>query len=179
MTRRPPAPPLPAKPFSVEEAAERLGNTMNLFDTSAEAQAELDASGAVLLEDARDILSDRVTDGEFCFAIPFLLQIWFALVPPGCRAPEVPFDDLEKSFTTHLRQAEAANRAGNPKKLEAFVKDCPQPGLMLAVASAILKSAPDFPKEIQPGPAPQLVILALLKTVVQELDQALRHQGSS
>ena len=173
---RPPAPPLPAAPLDVEEAARRFENALGLFATAAEAEDELDASGATLLDDAARLTEDVLTETDFCFAIPFLLQTWFALVPRGCRAPEIHFDDLEQDFTASLRQLQACAEARTPKKLESFFQTGPQPELMLVLLSAFFEAATTAPKKIRPRLEAQPVILALLKSVVKQLDEVLGHQ---
>lgn len=173
---RPPAPPLPDQPLDIEEASERLESAMDLFASAAEAERELRASGATLLEDAEALTLDLMTEADFCFAIPFLLQIWFALVPAGCRAPEIDFDELGKNFAANLRELEKSAKAATPKKLQAFFQKGPQPEMMLVVLGAFIPAATDAPKEIRPSPDAQPVILALLKTVVETLDAALRRK---
>lgn len=173
---RPPAPPLPDEPLDFEEGCDRLRAAMDSFVTAAEAEKELQASGATLLEDAERLMLDRMTEADFCFAIPFLLQAWFALVPRGCRAPEIDFDDLEKAFTASLRQLEVCTQSASPKKMELFFQSGPQPGLMLAILGGIIPAANTAPKEIRPTPEAQPLILAFLKTVVEKLDAALRRK---
>ena len=68
-----------------------------MFDTAAAAENELTASGTTLLQDAEELTLEQLGENDFCFAIPFLLQTWFALVPSGCRAPEINFAALEKT----------------------------------------------------------------------------------
>jgi hypothetical protein len=173
---RPPAPPLPKEPLDFEAACVRLEATMDLFATAAEAEQELIASGATLLEDAEELTLDLISEADFCFAIPFLLQTWFALVPDGCRAPEIDFDRLGKTFEANLRELDVCARAGTPKKFEAFFQSGPQPGLMLAIMSGFIPAANAAPKEIRPTPDAQPVILALLKTLVEKLDESLRQR---
>jgi hypothetical protein len=173
LSNRPP-PPLPDVPLDLEEAIERLHDRLQLFDTAAEAEEELLASGATILDDAEELTLDLLTEEDFCIAIPFLLQAWFALVPPGCRAPEINFANLEKTFASNLRQIEACTRAGTPKKLESFFLSGSQPGLMLALMGGFLEAAQTVPKEFRPAPVTQPVILALLKSVLEELNEALR-----
>ena len=83
---RPPAPRLPPAPFDFDEAITRLEAALDLFDTAAAAEKELSASSATLLMDAEEMTRGELSENDFCFAIPFLLQTWFAFVPrPGYR----------------------------------------------------------------------------------------------
>jgi hypothetical protein len=170
---RPVAPPLPAAPFDFEEAQRRLEAAAKLFKTAAEAQAELDASGATVLVDAEELMSG-LKEVDHCFAIPFLLHAWFALVPRGCRAPTIDFINLRNSFIANLRQLDVCAQAKTPKKLEQFFLSGPQPNLMLALLSGFTQSAMTAPKEIRPRPDAQPIILAMLKAIVEQLDSVLR-----
>jgi hypothetical protein len=173
---RPPAPRLPDAPLELEAAGGRLQTAMDLFATAAEAEDELVASGATILEDAEELTRDSLMEHDFCFAIPFLLQIWFAVVPCGCRAPEINFADLEATFLANLRQLDICAQAGSPKQMEAFFQSGPQPALMLALLGAFLEAASTAPKKLRPALEAQPVILALLKSVVETLDGALRRK---
>jgi hypothetical protein len=160
----------------LDEATDRLEAGLELFKTAADAEEELLASGATILEDADQLTMDRLTENEFCFAVPFLLETWFALVPLGCRAPEIDFADLEATFASNLRQIESSAKAETPKKMASFFLSGPQPGLMMALLGGFLEAAKTAPKELQPALAAQSVILVLLKSVVEKLDEALRQK---
>ena len=172
----PPAPRLPVAPLDLEEAIQRLGAAIDMFPTAAAAEEELAASGATLLEDVDELTVDVLSDSDFTFAVPFLLQIWFALVPRGCRAPEINFADLEISFAENLRQLEACAQAATPRQLESFFQKGPQPGMMLVLLGSFLEAANTAPKQFRPPLDAQPVILALLKSVVEKLDEALRRK---
>ena len=171
---RPPAPPLPAHPFDLEEAIERLQVGMDLLKSPAAAEEELSASGATVLEDAYGLTVDLLTEKELGFAVPFFFQAWFALVPPGCRAPEIDLDDLEMEFESNLRALQSSAEAETPEKMESFFLTGPQPGLTTALLGGFLEAAKAAPRKLRPGAEAQSVILVLLKTIVDTLDAALR-----
>lgn len=106
-------------PWELAEAFDRLKIGMNLFATAAEAEAELDASGATVLEDAIELTLDSLSENDFCFAVPFLLHAWFALMPPGYRAPQIKFADLETAFAPELRELRVSTYDAT-QKMEAF-----------------------------------------------------------
>ena len=171
---RPPAPRLPAEAFDFDEAVKRLQDGIEAFGTAAEAMEELGVSGATILDDAEQLTLDDMSDEEFWFAVPYLIQAWFALVPQGCRAPEISYSDLETALVSNLSQILAAAQGGTPKKLEAFFLGTPQPALMTVLMSQFLDTANAGPKKGRLGRAAQSVILALLVSVVELLDRALR-----
>jgi hypothetical protein len=170
---RPPAPPLPAEPLEVEAAIRRLHNAMDCFSTTAEAEAELAASGATILDDAEELTLDCLSENDFCMAIPFLLQVWFALVPRGCRAPKINYEGLEKTFRSNLQQMTFCIQDETPEKLESFFKSSPQPDLILALMGEFMETVHPAPKKFRPSLNSQPVILALLKSVMEQLDAAL------
>jgi len=171
---RPPAPRLPAAPLNLKEAADRLEKAMLMFGTFAAAQDELAASGATLLDDIDDLTADSLPDRDYTFALPFIAQIWFALVPTGCRAPEIDFDDFEAAYASNLRQLLECAKDPSPKKLESFFRDSMQPDFMTVIIGGVFQAMTAVPKEFQPSPPGQPIILALLKTLVQKLSEALR-----
>jgi hypothetical protein len=171
---RPTAPLLPDEPFDLEEAMERLQDALDSFQTAAEAEEELYASGSTLLDDAGELTIDVLSDEDYWFAIPFLLRAWFSLVPPGCRSPEITFDDLERAFLSGLRQIESCGKARTPEALESFLQSGRQSCLTMVLLSEYLEAAGIAPKKLRPTPAGHPVILALLRSVVDLLDAALR-----
>lgn len=173
----PPAPPLPGKPLSLEAAARRLEAGMEASETAAEAEATLHASGLTLIEDAGELTEGLLSDEEFSWAVPFLLQVGFVLVPPGHRAPPLDFDDLEQAFRESLSDLEVAMRAGSPKQLQEFPQRSAQPNLLLLLMNEILQSGADAPKKLRPSPVAQTVTLALVRAAVDALSDALQRRS--
>jgi len=99
---------------------------------------------------------------------------WFALVPPGSRAPLVDFDDLADAFDDGMNKLLEAGQAGSPDKMLQHFKDGRQPVLTQLVAAHLLKAA-SGPANKMPAPVQvQPVMLAMIKAVVDETDRALR-----
>jgi hypothetical protein len=169
-----PPPPLPDEPFDFEQAIQRLQDGLDAFETAGEAENELDASGATILDDAEHLTIDDLTDDEFLFAIPFLVQIWFALVPPGCRAPEISLADLERAYVSNMGKIESGAKARTAKELEFFFQEGSQPAMMMALLGGFLEAANKAPKTLRPSAFGQSVILALLASLLETLDNVLR-----
>jgi len=104
------------------------------------------------------------------------LQVWFALVPRGCRAPKISYAGLEQAFRSNLHQLQNCVQSGTPNSLESFFKNGPQPGMMLALTANYLEALHHAPKKLRPSLNAQPVILALLTSVVEQLDEALRRK---
>lgn len=173
----PPAPALPGTPLSMAAAAKRMDDGMAAFSSAAEANEALYSSGLTLIDDAFNVTEDLVSDAEFSFMMPFLLQASLALVPPGHRAPAVDATALERAFHENLDELEAAMGAGSPDKLIKFPQRCAQPNLMLLVMNEILQAGSTAPKKLRPGPQAQGVMFALVRAAVDELHNALQRRS--
>ena len=172
----PPAPSLPATPLSIEEAAKRLDDAVNAFKTAADAEAALFESGTTLIDDADELTMDVLSDDEFSFSLPFLMQAWFALVPPGHRPPKIHFPDLAGAFDRNCRDLEETMKPGSVDGLVNYAKTSCQPELLLLLTNEILHSGMNAPKKIRPSAGALGIMLALVKAVVEELDAALRRR---
>jgi len=174
----PPAPQLPAEPLSAEEAASRLDRGMAAFATAAEALDSLAACGLTLFDDADELTVDWLNEDEYGFAIAFILEAALAFVPPGHRAPITHYDSLEEIFNSNLAEILASFNANKPDAIMACLATCTQPQLMLLLATQILKGFLNGPKDLHPRLEAQPVILALVKSVIEELDRVLRPGGA-
>ncbi len=172
----PPAPPLPATPLSIEEAAKRLDAAMDAFDTAADAEAALFESGATLIDDADELTVDVLSDDELSFSFAFLIQAWFALVPPGHRPPKIHFPDLAGAFDRNCRDLEEAMKSGSADQLVNYAKTGCQPELLLLLTNEILHNGMNAPGKIRPSAESLGVMLALVKAVVEELDAAVQRR---
>jgi hypothetical protein len=117
-----------------------------------------------------------LSDAEFSFCLVFLLQAWFVLVPPGHRPPKIHFPDLAAAFDRNYRDIEEAVSSPLADGLVNYAKTSCQPELLLLLTSEILKSGKTAPKKIRPSPESLVVMLALVKAIVEELDAALRRR---
>ena len=171
---RPPAPPLPKTPLSFDESARRLEQAFQIFENFNAADIDLQASGATIMDDIDLLTEELLDDGDFRFAMIFVVQVWFALVPRGCLAPEIDYDELEAAFQSNLKKINLASAAPSPKKLQAFLQSGPQPELMLVLLGGVLEASTKGPADARPSQEGHPVILALLKTVVEQLHQALQ-----
>jgi hypothetical protein len=96
---------------------------------------------------------------------------------PPWRPPPKPQsdrdEDLEQTFRSNLQQMVFCIQDETPKKLEAFLKSSPQPDLILALMGEFMETIHQAPQKFRPSLNPQPVILALLKSVMDQLDAAL------
>ncbi len=175
----PPAPFLPAQPLSVEEAGRRLEAGVGAFATAADALDSLEASGLRILENADDLTVDLLNDDEFSFATTFILEAALALIPPGHRAPATSYESLQRIFEANLDKLLLNAEKNTPEAFIDFLADSPQPHLVQLLAVQLMSMSVEGPKKLQPRVQAQPVILALIKSVVEELDFALRPEANA
>jgi len=171
----PEADPLPDEPFDLNEAARRLDTASGEFDTAAEALNELEASGATLIPDVSELTADLLNGTEFSCLVTFLLQAWFALVPPGCRAPPLRQPAMREAMRHELALVTPREMSGSMETLQIFVSDCRQPALLQVLVARLSDSAKKMPKNMRLKAEAKVAMVVVLKVVLNELDHALRH----
>jgi hypothetical protein len=170
----PAPPPLPPGPLSEQEATRRLAAALADFATGEAAIDMLSASGATLQEDVWDLTAELITDNEFSFLIVFLLQGWFALVPPGTRAPELDYEAMEAELGCELEQIPLWMAEGPDELMNRLTSGCRQPTLLLGLLVEMFEAAAKAPKKLRPKPEAKIPMIAVLKIMINELDRALR-----
>ena len=172
---RPPAPSLPREPLTAGEAFARTTATLTRFDSIEDAEDELLASGSTLLDDLEDLTLDSLSEADFSLALPFLLQTWFALVPFGCRAPEILYDHFAETLAANGIALEQALLAPTPGKFKALVSQSPQPELLSMIVGTIMGMTETGTPELPFSPEAKPVIIALVQTIIEEVTAALRQ----
>jgi hypothetical protein len=170
----PPAPPLPTEPFSLEEAGERLRVGLEELDSAAEALETMEAAGSTLIEDVDEITAGLIDDETFTLLIPFLIQAWFAFVPPGTRGPELDFDRLSNGIRSQTERILEMVRERSEASFNRFFNSGPQPHLSLMLTGMMIQSTSTMPRKACPTPEVQAVMACVLLAVVEELDLACR-----
>jgi hypothetical protein len=166
--------PLPPGPLSAKEVAERMHGALAGFDTAAAAVDELIASGSTLLEDVQALTEGLLSEGESSFLVTFLLHGWFTLVPPGTLAPELDYDAMEAELGHELKQVPSWIAGGPREVMNNMTAGSRQPGLLVALMAEMFEGSAKAPKELRPSSEAMLPLIAILKTVNNEVDRALR-----
>ena len=168
------APPLPDEPLDVEEAARRLDAVREAFDSPEDTFDALADAGITVVDDALELTGDMLGERDAAFAMVFMAQVAFALVPPGHRAPPTSFDSLRQTLAANMKGMEQSLRAGKPDVMMKFLEKCPQSAVAGLVCGQMMELAVSGPKELRPSLDAQPVIIALIKSVTEELDRVLR-----
>lgn len=166
--------PLPPGPLSEKEVTERMHDALAGFDTAAAAIDELTASGATLLEDVEALAEGLLSEGEYSFLISFLLHGWFALVPPGTQAPELDYEAMVAELGRELERVPLWMAGGPSETMNHMTSGCRQPALLLALIAEMFEGSAKAPKKLRPNPGIMISMIAILKTVINEVDCALR-----
>jgi hypothetical protein len=174
-TDRPPPPPLPERPLTLQEAQQRLDDAIADFDTAQEALDELEACGSTLVEDLAELTDELLTDKEFSFLVPFVVQLAFALAPPGTRQPPLDLQRLELGVRRELQSTCARLEIGARQSLESFFGDSPQPFLVQVCSVGLFSAAEEARGRVRPEA--QLVMVLILKALAREMHQALSSQS--
>lgn len=171
-----PPPPLPRKPFSSDKAGAKMQAVMNVFETALEAEEEMLCCGSTLLDDVGEVLTGLVDENELFALMPILIQVWFVLVPPGCAAPVIEFEDFEKAFHHELELLEQSARENRADWYLDMFSRGQQPGLMTVAAGQISLLFTEGPADVPMNPRSLPYLLAALKASIDVTDKAVREQ---
>ncbi len=176
--RRPPGAAARGGPLigglTMEEAHGRIMAAMARFDTARQALDELEKSGSEVLEDLEALTAELINENEYNLAITLLIPVWFALVPAGAPAPALDYDRMEEAFDRDIDVLNAGDFDGPEELTQLLLRDCPQTALLTHVIAQLMEASKKMPKKIRPRVEATAVIALALKTILGELDRALR-----
>ncbi len=170
---------LPPKAFTLEEARERAFTGIDQHPSFVDAVLTAEKAGCFLLGDFPEVLGDRVTDNEFTFIGPLLIEIWFALVPYGCFGPDIPAADLQADFDRLLGPLQAYAAGHSHRESLAFATvGCAQPGVLALVFDQFDHHLNSAVPEERPRPETQLILALALRVAIDQLDRHLREDSA-
>lgn len=166
-------PPLPRdRPLTADEAEARVQAAIAGFERAGDALEAISASGSTIVDDLLQVTDGLIEEHDFHFLVPFLISIWFVLVPAGSRAPLLPRETLRKALRRDLGLM--TSTADLEKVPDWLIQNRRQPALTLYVMGNCTGNLPRVPKNMRPRPEVQTVIGLILATVIEELDRAVR-----
>jgi hypothetical protein len=171
-----PPPPLPRKPFSTDKAGAKMQAVMNVFETALEAEEEMLYCGSTLLDDVGEVLTGLVDENELSALMPILIQVWFVLVPPGCTAPVIEFEDFERAFHLEMDLLEKAALENRSDWHLNMFSGGQQPGLMTVAAGQITLLFTEGPADVPMNLRSLPYLLVALKASIDVTDKAVREQ---
>jgi hypothetical protein len=173
---RPEAPRLSGPPLTLEEAQQRLQEATNMWEAAEESTRELERSGSTLLEDVHDLTSEILGEQESAFLTVLLMQVWFAFVPRGVRAPELDFDRMREGMLEETRRMGEAVATGIDQAVDRLFAGAGQPNVLKLMLAQLLLTIQNAPKDLRLEGGALPVMIITLRVVVDELDRALRSR---
>lgn len=131
-------------------------------------------SGSTLVTDVDRLTADLLDENEFSFLVTLLLQVWFALVQPGCRAPELRLEVMAEALEREMKLLEPAVTAGPTDMMNRLLAGCRQPALLQMAMARLFSTVGKTAKKMRPSMESQGPMVVVLKVVINELDYALR-----
>lgn len=159
----------PTKPLSEEEAALRLQNALDGFDTAAAAMKELEESGSTLLEDVGELTRELLSESDYNFLVSLLMPGWFSLVPRGAHAPELDYEAMEEELERDMDRVPVWMSEGPDKVLDNIVLGSRQPAVLQLLVLQLLETSAKVPKKLRPKPESMVPMIAVLKVVINQV----------
>ena len=164
--------PLPAEPLTIEQAMERM-DAVAVFTDMMDAVMALGPVGRRMMDGMHLLTSGSLTESEFTVLMPLILQAWFALVPPG-SAPDLRYGAMTAAFRLELELIEQ-RRLGSESQASDMLSDARQPAILQILIGGVIHTAQEQPEDMRPRLDSLAIYVAALKTLVNELDFALRR----
>jgi hypothetical protein len=159
----------PTKPLSEEEAALRLQNALDGFDTAAAAMKELEESGSTLLEDVGELTRELLSESDYSFLVSLLMPGWFSLVPRGANAPELDYEAMEEELERDMDRVSVWMSEGPDKVLDNIVLGSRQPAVLQLLVLQLFETSAKVPKKLRPKPESMVPMIAVLKVVINQV----------
>ena len=169
-----PWPSLPPQPFSSEEAVKRLLVGITAFESFEEAKEAMEDADGFLIEDVRRVVGDLLSEAEHELLETYLIQVWFAFVPPWCFGPIIEPEEIHREFGRRLEAL--VDEAGPQEKKvggRKLLEEGSQPAMIQALAVQLIEewkeaSSRKWPKENR------TLMVIILRTIVDLLDARCR-----
>jgi hypothetical protein len=134
------------------------------------------ADGCTLLEDLRTVTEGQVKPEALALAVPSVIQIWHAFVPPGTRGRNVTRAHLREAIARQVVRILEALPGKGSEPVDALMADSPQPGILQAASAQLADLYEKIPRSQWPSPTDHLMLVVLLRAVVEVLDEVQRDR---
>ncbi len=170
-----PWPPLPPRPFTIQEVIQRIELIQRTFNSALEAMNAMETAGAFIIEDVHALLGNALNEAQHAFLASFLIQAWFVFVPPGCYGPNIEPQEIQRAFQQQLKSLHVASKGGNEAAAHYLMEEGPQPAVVRTLGSLALDAWMDISPDDNKEDMTPLLTLTVIKTVVELLDTACRR----
>ncbi|MBI5385868.1 MAG: hypothetical protein HZA90_14415 [Verrucomicrobia bacterium] len=171
--------PVKAAPLSaaltLEQAGARLDEAVERFPSGEAAMTEMVASGCTLIDDLYEITEGLLDDKAFGLVSFFVVRAAFALVSANTPFPEIDYCRLEDGVRTEVMGLRDVAITRGMEVFMRFVTGGRQPALTQLVAAEMLEAVEALPKAARPDPTHLVIMVAVLKAAVDEVDRAIQQ----
>lgn len=167
-------PPLPPRPFTEEEAIERVKLSMDACQSTEEARnAMMAGGGRSLIEGLRYVVGNTFTTEEYALVDLFVMHVWTVFVPPGCYGPLIKPEDFPSTFVQQLELVKMAS-ISSESDVDFFFEKGAQPHLLLVFAAMFKKAWDAFLPRPREKQNKFTLMLLILKATIDLLDAKCR-----
>lgn len=167
-------PPLPPRPFTKEEALERLLASLTAFETLEEAIDAMAAAGGVFVDDVQTVIGNLLTDDEHMVLESYLVRVWFAFVPPGRYGPNIEPEDLQSALGQQLEALASAAKGGEETINRFLLEQGLQPAMVRVLAAELIQDWDSILPRHKNSEENGVLAVVILKAVIELLDARCR-----
>ena len=171
-----PWPELPPRPFTADESYERMGVALRDFPSYADAADAMEDAGGFLIEDVRNSVGDLLNEAEYSYLEEYLVQAWFAFVPPGYFGPVIEPEEIHAAISKQLELLEEAAVRGPEASGRFMVAQGPQVHLVQEFAGMVVDHFKELAKEHKLRMDTMPLIVITLRAVIELLDSKCREK---
>ena len=122
------------------------------------------------------VTAGSVEDTAYSLMVPLVIRIWVAFVPPGTRGCNLNRRYLRVGIHRETTGLLAILRDKSPEFFGAYMEGGSQPLLAQIIVEQLMKFGDMLPKTSRPSPEQNVVIAAVLRAVIDELDRVNRSR---
>ena len=170
----PDPPALPDRPWTKSEADKVLDRALKTFSPMSGAADYFSGLQYPLFPDLNDLLGETLEDQEITCLFQAAAWVVLCFAPRGTRPPEVFPEDLEDNLNRRVKEVAGWSDAELDKAFTDWLERSCQPELLTRVLALTLAWLEKAPPELRARDGAKSMMIAVLGTVVDTLDEAAR-----
>jgi hypothetical protein len=170
----PDPPALPDRPWTKSEADKLLNRAFKTFSPMSVAADYFSELQYPLFPDLNDLLGEALEDQEITCLFQAAAWVVLCFAPRGTRPPEVFPEDLDHNLTLHVTEVSTWSKNAMDKAFTDWLDRSRQPELLTRVLALTLTWLEKAPPDLQARNEAKSLIIAVLRAVVDTLDEAAR-----
>lgn len=170
----PASPPLPPGPFTEAQVNQKLQELLGEFGSGARTIDAVEAEGCTLIATVDEVTVPLLDDAAFTLLAPFLAMVWEVFVPRGTCGPRVDPERLIAGIQRDTKGLIKMLEARSEAAFELQFRGGRQPALTEGLAGLMLEALDRLPKKERPKLHTEVLMIAVLRAVIEEMDSACR-----